>query len=406
MIKRILNRLRPSNPWHYIWIAILASEFFTFILNALQSYLRWGYISGSLIEIGVIDALVCSAIVAPTVIYFLKSANDKLALEIAQHNLAKRNLEEGEEKLRALFDFANDVVLVADGEGNLIDANKKAEGLLGYTKSELTSMHISKLHPKEELDRTISAFKEMVRNGSGILHDSVVLTKDKRKMHFDISGSVVRYVNGEISFIGIFRDITERKAAEEALERSEELFSLAFHSSPVGMAISTRTDGLILDANEAYAKVTGYQREELLGKTMVELDSLFAVSDRQRLLDMLERNGEVKNIEIPIRRRSGDIRIAQISVEAIEIENQQCSLSLVQDITDRKLAEDALNESRDQFKKAVDKSPRPMALVNSDGIIEYINQKAIQVFGYLPEIYPTWITGGSEHTLTRNIVMK
>jgi PAS domain S-box-containing protein len=374
MMKQIINRLRPANPWHYIWIAILASEFFTFFLNSLQSYLRWGFISGALIEIGVIDALVCSAIVAPIAIYFLKSANDRLILEIAQHNLVKRNLEESEEKLRAIFDFANDVVLVADSEGNLIDANKKAEELLGYTKSELTSMHISRLHPEEELDRTISAFKEMVRNSSGILHDGVVVTKDKRRIYFDISGSVVRYANGEIALIGIFRDITERKIAEETLQRSEERFSLAFHSSPVGMVISARTDGRIIDANEAYAQVTGYQREELLGKTTVELDLWFDVADRGRLLDMLERNGKVKNVEIPIRRRNGDILIAQTSLEAIEIEKEQCLLSSVQDITERKLVEDALRESEKRFHEFMDNSPTVAWMKDGQGRYVYVNK--------------------------------
>ncbi len=143
---------------------------------------------------------------------------------ITERKRAEEALRESEEKYRALMNDADDAIILADTEGNVIEVNKKAEELLGYTKKELLNMHITQITPKEEIDRTIAAFKETAKKGSGshFLGDGVILRKDGKKVHVDITGSPIKYED-KILMQGVFRDISERKKAEELRFENERL---------------------------------------------------------------------------------------------------------------------------------------------------------------------------------------
>jgi signal transduction histidine kinase len=104
MIMRLLRKLRSINPWHFIWIIILVAEVFTFILNSLQSYIRWGYLSWELIEIGTIDAFVVSVLASPIIIFSMKAANEKLKQDIAERRQMANQLSEYRDHLEELVE--------------------------------------------------------------------------------------------------------------------------------------------------------------------------------------------------------------------------------------------------------------------------------------------------------------
>ena len=144
----------------------------------------------------------------------LKMTNEQLQLDIIERKRAEKALRESEDKYRALINDASDAILVADDKGNLLEVNKKAEDLLGYTREELSNMNMTQIHPDQELERTISIFKEITKKGSGSLIDVQLLRKDRKTFSVDITASVIKY-SGKKIIQGIFRDITERKRAEE-----------------------------------------------------------------------------------------------------------------------------------------------------------------------------------------------
>lgn len=110
MIRKILKSLSGINPWHYVWIVVLAAESLTLVLNLLQSYLRWGHIPAGLIAIGVVDAFVCSLVLSALVVYLLKSANDKLAQEVSEHRLDITRLTRAKEELKGYRDRLEELV--------------------------------------------------------------------------------------------------------------------------------------------------------------------------------------------------------------------------------------------------------------------------------------------------------
>jgi PAS domain S-box-containing protein/putative nucleotidyltransferase with HDIG domain len=139
--------------------------------------------------------------------------------------------------------------------------------------------------------------------------------------------------------IGLFQDITARKLAEEALCKSEERFSKAFQASPIIITISQINSGMLLEVNEAFERVMGFTREEVIGKTTMELGLWANLTDRNRYVTTLLANGKIKNEEFQFRTKSGKIITCFFSAELIELGSERCVLAALEDITERKKAE-------------------------------------------------------------------
>ena len=145
-----------------------------------------------------------------------------------------------------------------------------------------------------------------------------------------------------VRLYGIGIDITDRKRAEAALYESEERFSKAFNASPLVLTISSLDDGKLIEVNETFVKTTGYSREEVIGRTTVELGLWADTGDRTEEMNTVRRTGQVRNAEYRFRTRDDGEIIGLLSAERIEIGGEAFALTVIQDITARKRAEDAL----------------------------------------------------------------
>ncbi len=134
----------------------------------------------------------------------------------------------------------------------------------------------------------------------------------------------------------------ERQQAEDALRVSETKFATAFRSSPDAITISTLDDGCYVEVNESCLQMLGYRREEILGRSALELGIWAHPLDREHIKQQLQSQGTVTNREIELRRKSGEIFPALFSAEAIQLEDEPCILSIAADITLLKQAEKAL----------------------------------------------------------------
>jgi len=128
------------------------------------------------------------------------------------------------------------------------------------------------------------------------------------------------------------------------LQESEEKFSAAFHAAPYLMAITSIVDGKIIEVNEGYSKLLGYSRAESVGKTTAELSIWANMEDRTTFSTNLEKFGEVINFETTLRRKDGTMVSVLDSARTIIIKKVKCILSIAQDITERKQAEEKLKE--------------------------------------------------------------
>ena len=145
----------------------------------------------------------------------------------------------------------------------------------------------------------------------------------------------------------------EQRVAERTaqLQESEEKFSKAFLASPAAVSIASLPDGRYINVNEALAKLTGYSREELLGRTSAEL-GLVDATGRAKILEAIRRHGFAHNVEIQIRTKSNQVAEVLASIEQMELSGQPCLLSVNFDITDRKRGEVELQKAKLELEAA------------------------------------------------------
>jgi PAS domain S-box-containing protein len=186
---------------------------------------------------------------------------------------------------------------------------------------------------------------------------------------------------GELTAIeGFITDITERRQSEEALRLSEEKFRLAFQTSPDSINLNRLSDGMYIDINEGFTNLTGYTREDAIGKTSIELNIWYDPKDRERLVKGLTKDGYVKNLEAKFQGKHGQIKTALMSARVLDLNQEKVILSISRDITEYKRAKEALRESEARFRSLVESSPDAI-FVQSAGRFVYLNSAACRLFG-------------------------
>ncbi len=130
-----------------------------------------------------------------------------------------------------------------------------------------------------------------------------------------------------------------RKKTEERISTSEEKFRLAFLTSPDSITLSRIKDGIYLEINEGFSQLMGYSRQEVMGKSSIELNIWKNIEDRDRLVFMLKKDGIVENLEMEFLTRSGTVILGMTSARMLCIENENCILSITRDITEQRRLE-------------------------------------------------------------------
>ncbi len=174
------------------------------------------------------------------------------------------------------------------------------------------------------------------------------------------------------------RMMVERYHTDQKLRLSEEKLAKALRVCPDAMMISSLIDGRIKEINDRFELVSGYCREDILGKTIAELGLWVDLEERQGMIRSLEIDGTVRDLEIRFRTRSGDIRIGLISVEKLNIDGDAHLLSVTHDITERKRIEEKLKTQAVLLDKAQD----AITVLDLKDRVTYWNRGAERLYGW------------------------
>jgi PAS domain S-box-containing protein len=191
-----------------------------------------------------------------------------------------------------------------------------------------------------------------------------------------------RNARGEIiGVVGIIRDITERKTAEQALRQSEERFSRAFQASPAPMIISTKSDGRFAYINEAAERLFGYRLEEAVGRTGAELGLWRAPEGGGHAFASFQNEERVRDLELQIPTKSGETKDVLVSVEMLELDERPYLLTFCHDITERKNAERTLKRQQAEQRLIFDSVPAMILYKDRENRILRLNQAAADWVG-------------------------
>ena len=173
-------------------------------------------------------------------------------------------------------------------------------------------------------------------------------------------------------------------ASNQKLRRSEERFAKVFHASPVGIGISSVVSERFIEVNDAFLQALGYRRDEVVGRTARDL-GLWGQPDAISQIEATLRTQRwLRNHEIQLRTRSGDLRDALVSIELIELGDELCVLMMIHDITERKRAEQALRESEERYRLIAENTNELIALFDSGWRYAYVSPSHRQMLGYDP----------------------
>jgi formate hydrogenlyase transcriptional activator len=296
--------------------------------------------------------------------------------DVSERKRAEDALRESEDRYRDLVQHSEDLVCTHDLEGRLISVNPAPARVLGYEVEELLKIPMRELVApefREQFDAYLARIR-VIGADKGMLA-VVTRTGERRIWEYNntlrtqgVTAPVVR---------GMAHDITERKRAESALRNSEKRHRLLFEKNVAGVAIAT-PDGKLLDCNDAWARMLGYDdAEEVRGRPTT--DFYFDKSERGPQLQELTEKGAFFSREMRLRRKDGTPIWVLFNTVLLSVGTESILMQTTAvDITERKQAEGALRQSEERFRVALKDSP--ITIFNQDRDLRY-------TWIYNPDLY-------------------
>jgi two-component system, cell cycle sensor histidine kinase and response regulator CckA len=309
------------------------------------------YVSGSLGEDVAVDCIKEGA-----TDYILKNNLERLPhavhraiteddLRRERHRI-ESELRESERQYQLLFDRYPQPTWVHDRDTlAFLAVNQAAIRHYGYSREEFLNMTILDLLPGEELEHLLTSSWSY---RTGVFKDATAWRhrlKDGRIIDVEVTRHEVAFRERNAVLV-LAVDVTERRRNEERLRQSEERFSKAFRSSPLPITISTEIEGRYLDANEAFIRMTGWKREEVVDGTTDDLKLWTNPEHRTALIRQLYQAGRVLALETQFNTRSGEVRTVQLSAEAIQLAETRCLLTIINDVTEARQMEHQFRQAQ------------------------------------------------------------
>ncbi len=312
-----------------------------------------------------------------------------VARDIGERKRMDKALRESEEKYRKLVENVQDGIFILQGYPypKLMFCNEAFAKMVGYTVEEMMALTIQKYVAPDDLARVADSYRRRL-DGEDVPreYEYHVLHKDgKTPVYVNMHVELMEYL-GKIATIGTVKDITEKKRMEEELRQSETLYRTFFEITRAPTVILDE-NGTFYRVNTAGEKISGFTKEELEGKKKwTEFIAKKEDLEMMKKIHQLRRtdpDNAPMNYEFLFRDRYGNLR--NIYVTAAVIPGSKKSAVSFMDITERKLAEEALRESEERFRSLFDNLSVGVAMVDREGQVLAANKTVCRFLGYSQE---------------------
>ncbi|MCP1452810.1 MULTISPECIES: bifunctional diguanylate cyclase/phosphodiesterase [Pseudomonas] len=300
-----------------------------------------------------------------------------LMIDISEAKRTEEALRLSEQKFASVFRQCPDILVIARLlDGCLLEVNKAFEEQIGLSAAEVVG------HSATELD--IWGIQGV---GPGLLQRLQAGSIRNLEMPFRRSNGQV--FTGLISaepfdldttpaLVVVVRDISQLKETQQQLQTSEEKFAKAFHASPDGLLLSRQSDGLLIEVNEGFSRITGFNSALSVDRSTLDLGIWVNLNERKQMLDLLKRDGFVRDFSCHIRRNDGQIRLCEVSSRPLPIGNEDCMLTIARDITERHLMQEKLQQAATVFESTAE----GVLITDTQQHISAVNRAFTEITGY------------------------
>lgn len=324
--------------------------------------------------VGPLSALVISAVLVLVSMWF----RDKVERD------RQAELRDSEERLRLALDAAKMGTWNWNIETGAVSWSDGIEPMFGMSPGSFDGRYetyLSLVHP-EDLSKVQSAISYALQSdGSEDYYVEHRLLVEGEIRWLEARGRVHRNETGKpFSMTGTVVDITDRKRAEQTMRERDERYRKVFHVSPVAMCVTTLREGRLIEANDAYWKLTGFQPEMAIGRTTLELEIWDHGDERDSFAEKLLERGSLHNPAYEFVNVKGEARVTVAFYELLDRENQPMILSIFYDVTEQIAAQNAFQRSEARLRALLDAIP--------DMIFEFDREGAILQFMPSSTIHP------------------
>ncbi|HEX5843180.1 MAG TPA: EAL domain-containing protein [Pseudomonas sp.] len=300
-----------------------------------------------------------------------------LLIDITEAKQTEQALALSEQKFTSVFHNCPDIiVLININDGHLTAVNATFEQQLGFSAAEAIG------HTSTELGLWTEPgigprILQKLREGNVHNIEGTFRRRDGSQFVGLISAQKIALADAA-SLVVVVRDISELKDTQQRLRLSETKFAKAFHASPDGLLITRLSDGKLLDINQGFTRITGYDASEVAEQSTLELGIWANPEDRARMIAEVREKGSVQDFCATIRTKHGALRICEMSVQPMPIGDEICLLSIARDITERVQMQERLQQAATVFESTAE----GVMITNLEQRITAVNRAFSQITGY------------------------
>ncbi|MCU4177797.1 PAS domain S-box protein [Carboxylicivirga sp. N1Y90] len=258
-------------------------------------------------------------------------------VDITDRKNHEKALKDEKDRIRTILDLVGDPIFVKDNQHRITMANQAFYGMFATDEKSTLGKTLAESVPEKEKKQFLFVDRNVLDTGIQDLREEELTIKNKTKT---IVTKKIRFTDdsGNNFLVGSIHDITDRKLAEKALVQSEEKFKTSFHTNPTAQAILSQ-DGKFVESNEAFTRLIGYSKEEIIGNSAIDL-GLLSIDEQTKLRAYAEASGgTIRNAEVIFTVKDGSLHYILYSVEQIVLNGIPHRLSMGIDITERKKLE-------------------------------------------------------------------
>jgi PAS domain S-box-containing protein len=306
--------------------------------------------------------------------------------DVTERKRVEEALQESERRYRVLFETAGDAIFLIRGDA-FIDCNQRALEMYRCTRDEILGQAVAERYPPQESDgshpRSAALEKlDQARDGQTLCFEWSALRRDGTTFEAEITLSRLG-IEEDVILLALVRDITDRKRAERSLRESEELFRTTFETAGVGIAL-VDLQGRPMNSNPALQKMLGYNQEEFRHMRFTEFTH---PDDRERDWELYQElivgKRETYEIEKRFIRKDGQTVWGHLTASLVKGADGRLlyGVGIVEDITERKQAVEALRASETRFRTLIQRAPVAISISRS-GRTLYANQAYLDMYGF------------------------